>query len=44
MAFSVLVEMLNLRIRRGTPVQLHEPHLGAAPEESKKPVSTGKHQ
>jgi len=27
MAFSVLVEMLNLRLRRGTPVQLHEPHL-----------------
>ena len=27
MAFSVLVEMLNLRMRRGTPVQLHEPHL-----------------
>ena len=27
MAFSVLVEMLNLRMRRGTPVKLHEPHL-----------------
>ncbi|HBA86469.1 MAG TPA: hypothetical protein DCZ75_00370 [Geobacter sp.] len=27
MAFSVLVEMLNLRMRRGAPVKLHEPHL-----------------
>ncbi|WP_026841797.1 TerC family protein [Citrifermentans bremense] len=27
MAFSVMVEMLNLRMRRGTPVKLHEPHL-----------------
>jgi predicted tellurium resistance membrane protein TerC len=27
MAFSVLVEMLNLRARRGTPVKLHEPFL-----------------
>lgn len=27
MAFSVLVEMLNLRMRKGTPVKLHEPHL-----------------
>lgn len=27
MAFSVLVEMLNLRVRRGTPVKLHEPFL-----------------
>ena len=27
MAFSVMVEMLNLRVRRGTPVRLHEPHL-----------------
>ncbi len=27
MAFSVVVEMLNLRLRRGTPVKLHEPHL-----------------
>jgi predicted tellurium resistance membrane protein TerC len=27
MAFSVLVEMLNLRLRRGTPVKLHQPHL-----------------
>jgi len=27
MAFSVLVEMLNLRMRRGTPVKLHQPHL-----------------
>ncbi|ACH38950.1 membrane protein, TerC family [Citrifermentans bemidjiense Bem] len=30
MAFSVLVEMLNLRMRRGTPVKLHEPHLDSA--------------
>lgn len=27
MAFSVMVEMLNLRMRRGKPVKLHEPHL-----------------
>jgi predicted tellurium resistance membrane protein TerC len=27
MAFSVMVEMLNLRMRRGTPVKLHQPHL-----------------
>lgn len=27
MAFSVLVEMLNLRSRTGTPVKLHQPHL-----------------
>ncbi|PKN16241.1 MAG: hypothetical protein CVU66_01605 [Deltaproteobacteria bacterium HGW-Deltaproteobacteria-23] len=27
MAFSVLVEMLNLRLRPGKPVQLHQPHL-----------------
>jgi predicted tellurium resistance membrane protein TerC len=27
MAFSVAVEMLNLKLRRGTPVRLHEPHL-----------------
>ncbi|MBT0663723.1 TerC family protein [Geobacter pelophilus] len=27
MAFSVVVEMLNLRMRRGTPVKLHQPHL-----------------
>ncbi|GFO68625.1 membrane protein [Geomonas limicola] len=27
MAFSVMVEMLNLRMRRGQPVKLHEPHL-----------------
>jgi len=27
MAFSVLVEMLNLRLGRGTPVKLHQPHL-----------------
>ena len=27
MAFSVMVEMLNLRLRRGTPVKLHQPYL-----------------
>lgn len=27
MAFSVIVEMLNLRVRHGEPVKLHEPHL-----------------
>lgn len=27
MAFSVIVEMLNLRVRRSTPVTLHQPHL-----------------
>lgn len=27
MAFSVAVEMLNLRIRQGAPVKLHQPHL-----------------
>lgn len=27
MAFSVMVEMLNLKMRRGKPVKLHEPHL-----------------
>lgn len=27
MAFSVMVEMLNLRLRRGTPVKLHQPHM-----------------
>jgi predicted tellurium resistance membrane protein TerC len=27
MAFSVMVEMFNLRLRRGTPVKLHQPHL-----------------
>jgi len=27
MAFSVVVEMLNLRIRRSKPVKLHQPHL-----------------
>lgn len=26
MAFSVMVEMLNLRMRRGTPVKLHNPY------------------
>lgn len=33
MAFSVIVEMLNLRMRKGTPVKLHEPHLDTAAEE-----------
>jgi len=32
MAFSVLVEMLNLRLRRGTPVKLHQPHLEGTSE------------
>jgi predicted tellurium resistance membrane protein TerC len=32
MAFSVLVEMLNLRQRRGTPVKLHQPHLAESTE------------
>lgn len=27
MAFSVMVEMFNLRLRHGTPVKLHKPHL-----------------
>lgn len=27
MAFSVMVEMLNLRIKKGTPVKLHQTHL-----------------
>lgn len=33
MAFSVFVEMLNLRLRHGTPVKLHQPHLEGTPEE-----------
>jgi predicted tellurium resistance membrane protein TerC len=34
MAFSVMVEMLNLRMKRGMPVVLHQPHLeGAEPGE-----------
>jgi predicted tellurium resistance membrane protein TerC len=32
MAFSVMVELLNLRMRRGTPVKLHQPHLEGTPE------------
>ncbi len=31
MAFSVIVEMLNLRMRRSMPVKLHEPHLEQTP-------------
>jgi len=27
MAFSVMVEMFNLKLRRGSPVKLHQPHL-----------------
>ncbi|MDH4308817.1 MAG: TerC family protein, partial [Acidimicrobiia bacterium] len=27
MAFSVLVEMLNIRMRKSKPVELHGPHL-----------------
>jgi hypothetical protein len=26
MAFSVFVEMINLRVRKVSPVQLHEPY------------------
>ncbi len=33
MAFSVAVEMLNLRIRQGAPVKLHQPHLENSIEE-----------
>ncbi len=33
MAFSVLVEMLNLRARRSTPVKLHKPHLEGTAEQ-----------
>ena len=29
MAFSVFVEMLNLRLRKSKPVKLHEPYVGA---------------
>lgn len=32
MAFSVMVEMINLRIRPGTPVKLHQPHLADSTE------------
>lgn len=32
MAFSVVVEMLNLRIRRSKPVKLHQPHLDTTTE------------
>ena len=32
MAFSVLVEMLNLKLRQGTPVKLHQPHLADSTE------------
>ncbi len=32
MAFSVIVEMLNLRLRRSTPVKLHKPHLADSAE------------
>jgi len=31
MAFSVIVEMLNLHMRRSMPVKLHEPHLEQPP-------------
>jgi predicted tellurium resistance membrane protein TerC len=33
MAFSVVVEMLNLRIRRSKPVKLHQPHLEGSGDE-----------
>ena len=32
MGFSILVELLNLRSRRGQPVQLHSPHKSDAPK------------
>jgi predicted tellurium resistance membrane protein TerC len=32
MAFSVLVEMLNLRLRHGSPVKLHQPYMENFPE------------
>jgi len=32
MAFSVVVEMLNLRLRPSTPVRLHQPHLEGSTE------------
>ncbi|MDD2582322.1 MAG: TerC family protein [Desulfuromonadaceae bacterium] len=32
MAFSVMVEVLNMRLRRGTPVKLHQPHLADTTE------------
>ncbi len=35
MAFSVLVEMLNLRLRQGKPVKLHQPHLADSTEQRK---------
>lgn len=34
MAFSVIVEMLNLRLRQGTPVKLHQPHLEDSAKEN----------
>jgi predicted tellurium resistance membrane protein TerC len=37
MAFSVLVEMLNLRMRRGTPVKLHNQYGEAGAEETSHP-------
>lgn len=33
MAFSVIVEMLNLKLRRGTPVKLHQLHMPEADKE-----------
>jgi hypothetical protein len=35
MAFSVFVEMLNLRLQQGTPVKLHQPHLLDSDEQVK---------
>lgn len=34
MAFSVVVEMLNLRLRPSTPVKLHQPHIEESAERS----------
>jgi predicted tellurium resistance membrane protein TerC len=31
MGFSVFVEMINLRVRKGTPVRLHQPYVESAP-------------
>lgn len=34
MAFSVMVEMLNLRLRHGVPVKLHQPYLAESDQHS----------
>lgn len=35
MAFSVAVEMLNLRVRRSKPVKLHQPHLDTGGDDTR---------